>query len=64
MEKGFEVKGFRSDSENTMVYGGVQMFLISHHIDHSLSLPFAHFQNLVERHVQMVRTMNDQYGEK
>ena len=54
VSKGFEVKGFRSDSENIMVYGDVQKFLDDNHIDHTLSLPYAHFQNLVERHVQTV----------
>ena len=53
-QKGYEMKGFRSDSENIMVYGDVPKFLASHGVNQTMSLPYAHFQNLIERHVQTV----------
>ena len=37
-----------------MVYGQVEDFLASNHVEQQFSLPYEHKQNLVERHVQTV----------
>ena len=52
--QGFTIKAFRSDSENIIVSGGVQEYLKTQVVDRQFSLPYAHWQNLVERHVQTV----------
>jgi len=51
---GHKVKGFRSDSEHIMIYGDVAIYLEENNIEQTMSLPNAHFQNLVERHVQTI----------
>ena len=63
--KGYTIQKFRSDSENIMVEGGVAEFLKTKGVDQQFSLPYAHYQNLVERHVQTVvnrvtTTLHDQ----
>jgi hypothetical protein len=37
-----------------MIYGDVAAYLHENNIEHTTSLPNAHFQNLVERHVQTI----------
>jgi len=49
---GHEIQVFRSDSENILVQGGVEEYLAEKEIAQDYSLPYAHYQNLVERHVQ------------
>ena len=51
---GHRVNNFRSDSESLFVYGNIPEFLESRGINQNFSLPYAHHQNLVERHVQTV----------
>lgn len=52
--KGHTIKAFRSDSENIMIEGKVEEFLNDTNITPNHSLPYEHYQNLVERHVQTV----------
>ena len=52
--KGHTIKGFRSDSENIMIEGKVEEFINSQNVTPTHSLPYEHYQNLVERHVQTV----------
>ena len=52
--KGHTIKGFRSDSENIMIEGKVEEFINAQNITPTHSLPYEHYQNLVERHVQTV----------
>lgn len=54
LSHGHTIKAFRSDSENIMVHGEVADFLQAKVVDQQYSLPYAHYQNLVERHVQTV----------
>jgi len=51
---GHKINIFRSDSENILVHGDVERFLSAQAVDQQYSLPYAHHQNLVERHVQTV----------
>jgi len=55
--KGHTIKAFRSDSESIMVSGGVEEYLKAQVVDQQFSLPYAHWQNLVERHVQTIVNM-------
>jgi hypothetical protein len=55
--QGHTIRAFRSDSENIMVSGGVEEYLKSQVVEQQFSLPYAHWQNLVERHVQTVVNM-------
>ena len=57
LSHGHQMLGFRSDSENIMVYGDIPAFLDSKGVHQSHSLPYTHNQNLVERHVQTVTKM-------
>jgi len=62
---GHKARGFRSDSENIFVYGDIPAFLESQGVNQTFSLPYAHYQDLVERHVQTIvkmtsTTMHDQ----
>jgi len=49
-EQGHKVKSFRSDSEQIMKWGPVKEFLGKKGIKLQYSLPYAHYQNLVERY--------------
>jgi hypothetical protein len=51
---GHTIKTFRSDSENILVHGDVASYLKSNAVNQQFSLPYAHYQNLVERHVQTI----------
>ena len=51
---GHKVKSFRSDSEQIMKWGPVKQLLENKGIQSEYSLPYAHYQNLVERYVQTV----------
>ena len=51
---GHKMLSFRSDSEQIMVVGDVAAFLASNGTDQQWSLPYQHYQNLVERHVQTI----------
>jgi len=53
-ENGHKVKFFRSDSEQIMKWGPVKEFLGKRGIKPQYSLPYAHYQNLVERYVQTI----------
>jgi hypothetical protein len=53
-ENGHKVKFFRSDSERIMKWGPVKEFLGKRDIKPQYSLPFPHYQNLVERYVQTI----------
>jgi len=52
--QGHKVKFFRSDSEQIMKWGPVKEFINKKGIKPQYSLPYAHYQNLVERYVQTV----------
>ena len=54
LSHGHRIHVFRSDSENILVYGDVPEFLESKTVKQDLSLPYSHYQNLVERHVQTI----------
>jgi hypothetical protein len=49
-----QVKFFRSDSEQIIKWGPVRQLLQEEGIQHECSLPYAHYQNLVERYVQTI----------
>ncbi len=51
---GHKVKAFRSDSEQIVKWGPVKQVLESKGIQPQHSLPYAHYQNLVERYVQTI----------
>jgi hypothetical protein len=51
---GHQVKYFRSDSEQIMKWGAVKQLLEKKGIASEYSLPYAHYQNLVERYVQTI----------
>jgi hypothetical protein len=51
---GHKVKAFRSDSEQIMKWGPVKQLLESKGVQMQQSLPYAHYQNLVERYVQTI----------
>lgn len=51
---GLTVKILRTDSETILKNGEVRDYLAEHAIMPELSTPYAHYQNLVERHVDMV----------
>jgi hypothetical protein len=51
---GHKVKAFRSDSEKIMKWGPVKQLLKCKGIQPQHSLPYAHYQNLVERYVQTI----------
>jgi hypothetical protein len=53
-ENGHKVKFFRSDSEQIMKWGPVKEFLGKRGIKPQYSLPYAHYQNIVERYVQTI----------
>jgi hypothetical protein len=51
---GHKVKAFWSDSEQIMKWGPLKQLLKSKGIQPQHSLPYAHYQNLVERYVQTI----------
>ena len=51
---GHTMRVFRSDSEQILISGDVAEFLNTSAVKQDLSLPYAHHQNLVERHVQSI----------
>jgi hypothetical protein len=51
---GHQVKFFRSDSEQIIKWGPVRQLLQKEGIQHEFSLPYAHYQNFVERYVQTI----------
>jgi hypothetical protein len=51
---GHKVEAFRSDSEQIMKWGPVKQLLESKGIQPQHSLPYAHYQNLVERYIQTI----------
>ena len=53
-QHGHPMHTFRSDSEKILVEGKVAEFLADENVRQQFSLPYAHHQNLVERHVQTV----------
>ena len=53
-QHGHTVKSFRSDSEQIMKWGPVKQLLENKGIQSEYSLPYAHYQNLVERYVQTI----------
>lgn len=56
-DNGHRVHSFRSDSEQILVEGDVEEFLSEESIQPQHSLPYMHYQNLVERHVLTVTKM-------
>jgi len=53
-DRGHNIDTFRSDSEPIMLEGKVGHFLTLENINHDASLPYEHYQNLIERHVQTI----------
>jgi hypothetical protein len=51
------LKSLRTDSETLLSSEEVTKFLYQKGIDYSNSLPYAHHQNLVDRHVQTISKM-------
>jgi hypothetical protein len=51
---GHKVKSFRSDSEKIMKWGLVKQLLKGKSIQGQYLLPNTHYQNLVERYVQII----------
>ena len=52
--KGFTINTFRSDSEKIMIEGKVKEYLSNNNVYQQTSLPYQHYQNLSERHVQTI----------